>query len=171
MPVAATYEPIATSTVTGSAATDITFSSIPSTYTDLVLVCFIRSTRTLAYGVMSLRTNGNTSSVYNNIKFFGADGSQGVNGTSFELGPIASDHATASNIFSPCIIHFNNYANTTTHKTIIGETKNNNYQYGVQLSVGTFRSTSAIDTIRVYDGYGGNLAVGTTATLYGITAA
>ena len=33
-----TYEAIATNTVTGSSTTTVTFSSIPSTYTDLIIV-------------------------------------------------------------------------------------------------------------------------------------
>ena len=42
----ATYEPIATTTL-GSAATNITFSSIPATYTDLRLVLVARSDRAI----------------------------------------------------------------------------------------------------------------------------
>jgi hypothetical protein len=36
--VAATYEPIATSTVSGTVTLTVTFSSIPATYTDIVVV-------------------------------------------------------------------------------------------------------------------------------------
>ena len=41
--MASTYTPIASSTVTGSSTTTVTFSSIPATYTDLIVVSNYKS--------------------------------------------------------------------------------------------------------------------------------
>jgi hypothetical protein len=61
-----------------------------------------------------------------------------------------------------------NYSNTTTNKTIlIRSNEPNNYVVAI---VGLWRSTSAIDQVRIY-GDQGNLATGTSVTLYGIKAA
>ena len=54
MPV--TYEPIATATL-GTAANSYTFSSIPSTFTDLVLVVDVIEATANNYGI---RINGNS---------------------------------------------------------------------------------------------------------------
>ena len=57
----ATYEPIQTTTL-GSAAASYTFSSIPSTYTDLKLV--ITGTSVGAYADIDLRFNSDTATNY-----------------------------------------------------------------------------------------------------------
>ena len=67
-------------------------------------------------------------------------------------------------------MHFNNYSNTTTYKT--GLLKHMaNYGNQVQCFIGTWRSTSAITKISIIAGGSKNWASGSTATLYGITAA
>ena len=56
-----TYEPIATNTL-GSAASSVTFSSIPSTYTDLIVVMNYANSTGLAD--VFFRFNGDTGSNY-----------------------------------------------------------------------------------------------------------
>ena len=58
----ATYEKIAT-TPLGSAAATVTFSSIPATYTDLVLICNPISTATSG-AYMNMTYNSDTASNY-----------------------------------------------------------------------------------------------------------
>jgi hypothetical protein len=54
MAAGATYTPIATYTVSGSSTLTYTFSSIPSTYTDLVLVVNGSSSRPVITSLLGL---------------------------------------------------------------------------------------------------------------------
>ena len=58
--MAATYKLISSNVLTGSAAS-VTFSSIPSTYTDLVLRCSMRDTQSADFVSAFLRVNSITS--------------------------------------------------------------------------------------------------------------
>ena len=62
-----------------------------------------------------------------------------------------------------------NYANTTTNKTVL--LRNNNTAFGTEAQVGLWRSTSAINTIKLYLDRAEYYVVGSTFTLYGIKAA
>jgi hypothetical protein len=63
---------------------------------------------------------------------------------------------------------FMNYSNTTTYKTILSRLAT--AATSTEAEVNLWRSTSAIDTIKIYTS-GGNLLSGSTFTLYGIAAA
>jgi len=68
------------------------------------------------------------------------------------------------------IIHFQNYSNTTTFKTILS--RSSNAPVGTDALVNTWRSTAAINTITLFlNGGIQNFAVGSTFTIYGIAAA
>jgi len=62
MAAGATYEPIATTTVSGSSTSTVTFSSISGTYTDLVIIGNLGSQTTNAFPY--LQFNGDTGSNY-----------------------------------------------------------------------------------------------------------
>jgi hypothetical protein len=167
----ATYEPIATTTL-GSASSTITFSSISSAYTDLVLIMNSKSANginndgiNLAVGNGSLDTGSNYSATifYNNnagsIFSFSF-----INSTSSEIGLIHNE-------WSPTIIHFHNYSNTTTFKNFLGRTGTpGGSTTNIRQTIGLWRSTSAINIIRLQHG-GNEFIAGTVCTLYGIKAA
>ena len=72
--MAPTYIPIASTTLSSSAAS-VTFSSIPATYTDLVLKVSARTNRTgTTSQEMRLRFNGSTSNEYSNTALWGNAG-------------------------------------------------------------------------------------------------
>lgn len=162
--MATTYEAIQTYTVTGSNASDITFTSIPQTYTDLVLVS--NNKGTAGYNPLVQMGNGtlDTGSNYSVTYFNSAPGSsRSANRTNF-----FSDNITTSNFF-PEIYHFMNYSNTTTYKTTIWRHSDID---SVSAFVGLWRSKSAINTIKItYGDTASAMVVGSTFTLYGIKAA
>ena len=162
--MAATYEPIATNTVSGSSTTTITFSSIPATYTDLILITQqSNSSNQSSY----LRVNGDTGSNYSST-YLGGDGSSSYSGRRTNQTSFINDFATTYTSLAMDIIHFMNYANTTTYKTIIG--RDSVASVSVATAVGLWRSTAAINSISLQVA-GGNLVAGSTFTLYGIKAA
>jgi hypothetical protein len=161
MAAGSTYTPIATTTL-GSAASSYTFSSIPSTYTDLVLV---RSGGISTPDEIGLRFNGDTGSNYSytNVSGYGATASgRGSNQT---MGRGGAAWTSANNT----IWQIMNYANTTTYKTFLQRFNDPGDTVGAAVTL--WRSTAAINSVQVITLSGANLTVGTTLTLYGISAA
>lgn len=162
--MASTYEPIATTTL-GSSATSYTFSSIPSTYSDLVVVV-VGANATGDTG-LGLEFNGDTATNYSMTLIYG-NGSSAVSGRATSANKIdigRMDGSISSNIF-----HIQNYSNTTTNKTVIGR---GNAMSIVTATVGLWRSTAAINAVKIYGSSAGSASfnTGTTFTLYGIKAA
>jgi hypothetical protein len=158
-----TYTQIASTTL-GSTATTVTFSSIPSTYTDLVLVCNPLSTSGDTY----FQLNGDTGTNYS-LTYLTANGTTVYSGRTTSANYIYLDWLATSTTTGATnyIVNFMNYANTTTNKTTIG--RENNATAGVGTIVGLWRSTVAINSIKITAL--GTLQAGTTYNLYGITAA
>ena len=167
----ATYEPIATNTLS-SAQSSVTFSSISGSYTDLVLIITAQRATTSENPSLTLRFNSDTATNYSITNMRG-DGTNAVsarqssqNMMNFSFFTMAS----AANTFSTYILNIMNYANTTTFKTVIG--RSGDAGTGTQATVGLWRSTSAITSITITnDGSPTNFSSGSTFTLYGIQAA
>ena len=163
--MAKTYVPLATQTL-GSAVASVTFSSIPATYTDLVLVY----TGVIASGGevgLSLRFNGDSGANYSKTDIVGsgaaATSARDSNYTEANIG-LASSTTQANSIF-----HIMNYSNATTYKTALG--RGNNTGGYVRAGVGLWRSTAAITSITLIAGGLVNFNIGSTFTLYGISCA
>lgn len=163
----ATYEPIATTTLS-SAAASITFSSISSAYTDLrVVIVPITADNTGT----SLRINSDTNTNYSRTLINGnGTTAASVNATNADRMYLTySDPATSQPRL--ITIDFFSYAGST-YKTCLSTDANDKNGSGMVLSqVGLWRSTSAITSISFLTNTGGNFNTGTTATLYGIKAA
>jgi hypothetical protein len=166
-----TYEPIATYTLSNS-QNDIIFSSIPSTYTDLIIVFNGKSTNAgTSTNGMRCRINSDSGANYSATYLTGngstASSSRDTSITYFECGEISQTDNTAP---SQNIIHINNYANTNIYKTILCIA--NTATALTRTVVAQWRSTSAINSITLSRDFGTNqIKAGSTATLYGITKA
>jgi hypothetical protein len=154
-----TYDPIATQTL-GSATSIITFSSIPSTYTDLVLV--IQGSMATAGGNY-IQINGDTGNNYS-VTFIYGDGSSAVTTRSVNSPSASAFYLNTGQ--SNAILQFMNYSNTTTNKTFLSRANSSDF---VSARVSLYRSTSAISSITVGSTF--NYNTGSTFTLYGIKAA
>lgn len=166
----ATYEPIATTTL-GSAASSITFSSIPNTYTDLrVVLTYTRSNAGSMY--VALQFNSDTATNYSSTVLYGYGTGLGssllTSGTQMFLNDQDPGNGTnpamaTADIFS--------YAGSTFKTVLATHSADNNGSGGVSRTVGLWRSTSAITSILVKSWSTPTFAIGTTATLYGILKA
>ena len=168
MAAGSTYTPIATRTLSAATAS-VTFSSIPGTYTDLVLVAM--PIKISSGGDMLLQVNSSTSgTLYSFTTLMGAGGgltaSTRVTGLNYVYTDYYSGLSTAPTAH---IINFMNYSNTTTFKTML--MRANNAELGVDAIAGLWRSTDAINAINVFPTGGFNFEVGSTFTLYGILKA
>lgn len=158
--MARTYEPIATYTATGNIAS-YTFSSIPSTYTDLVFVFSGTGTTADLY----LQYNGDNAGNYSVTNLYGNGSSAGSNRAS---NTNVSYTGTITTSQCNVIANIQNYSNTTTYKTILSRASAANYE--IQARVAEWRSTTAINSIAVKT-TGSQFDTGSTFTLYGIKAA
>jgi hypothetical protein len=170
MAAGSTYTPIATTTL-GSSAASYTFSSIPSTYTDLVLV--VAGTTSVNGEAILMQYNGDTATNYSFTYLYGT-GSSAASGRQSSRAYAALNWGTAfsSTEQSNAIVTIHNYANSTTYKTCIARNNNPNGSSlaGTEAIVSLWRSTAAINSILVKSG-SGNMNAGFTLTLYGIQAA
>ena len=165
MAAGSTYTPIATTTL-GSAASSYTFSSIPSTYTDLVVMIQSIDSNN---ATPQMQFNNDTATNYSNTSLYG-NGTSAASGRNSNTTSIYLDDQLTASTTNPSIIIINvqNYANTTTYKTAILRDNRNG---GIMANVGLWRSTSAINRIDFTRGGGGTFNTGSTFTLYGIAAA
>jgi hypothetical protein len=167
MPAGSTYTPIATTTL-GSAAASYTFTSIPSSYTDLVLIVNGLLDSGTAQD-LRVQLNGDGGSNYSATNMYGTGSAAGsfryTNDTAGILDFYGSFSTTQRAI---SITSFMNYSNTTTNKTFIG--RSNRADSGTDAYVNLWRSTAAINSIYLFCP-SRNFAAGSTFTLYGIASA
>lgn len=171
-----TYEPIATTTL-GSDTATVSFTSIPSTYTDLILV-FVGAVASAGWEV-GIRFNNDATSLYTTTILYG-NGSSATSErlTTSSLGIVDSwtggNHGTTLGKNS-AIFQIMNYSNTTTYKTALvrGNANDSTGAPFVTGAVGLWRSTSAINRVDFisYPVTPINIKTGSTITLYGIKSA
>jgi hypothetical protein len=154
----ATYIALANYTVTGSAVNSVTFSSIPATYRDLVLVFSgALSADSPVYLTYNADTNG-----YTRISMSGdgsaASSNSGSDGRVVELGD------TQSNF----IAHIMDYSATDKHKTVL--TRSNDASRITYAGASRWASTNAITSILIDPDTTTQIAVGSTLSLYGIVS-
>jgi len=158
-----TYEPITTVTATGGSSI-LVMSSIPQTYTDLVLA--VNGDNTVD-DEFRLRFNSDDGSNYRVLFLYASSG--GVSSAEYA----STNYAQLGGIFTPGtatgsnMINIFSYSNTTINKTVVNTSNSGNY---TQFRTNTWKSTAAITRIDAYLA-GGTFTNPTTFSLYGIKAA
>jgi hypothetical protein len=158
-----TYVALST-TVLGSAASSVTFSSISQAYTDLVLV--INATADSGNPDSRIKFNGNTSNNMSGTILTG-NGTTASSARRTSLIQMEIDWTGMGTGIGQYAVHIMNYANTTTYKTFLVRAAF--AAKGSDAIVGMWSNTAAITSITV-DIPAGNFATGSTFTLYGIAA-
>lgn len=169
MAAGTTYSPIATVTLS-SALSQVTFSSIPSTYTDLVIVSSAKITS--GSGVdMVTRFNNDPGANYSASILYGTGATAGSTRLVSNAYMYCDYYgALDSAVYNTSIINIQNYANTTTYKTALIRSNNANTGLGLDAIVGLWRSTSAINSVILFP-ITSTFTTGSTFSLYGIAAA
>ena len=155
-----TYTPLANITL-GSSASSVTFSTIPATYRDLVLVVNGSANGT---DPIRARVNGDTGANYSRQVM------RGIAGTASALVGTGSEFVFSSSVsinerflFS---IQFMDYSATNKHKTVLSRA---NAEGQVDARASRWANTSAITSIQIYVS-GNEMNSGTSLALYGIVA-
>lgn len=164
-----TYVALATQTL-GTAASSVTFSSISASYTDLVLVASVQASTAGQGLTMQFNGDNGVGSLYSNTGLRG-NGSTVVsfrqsNNTNVLLSNIAEPPTSGG--FGLYTANFLNYSNTSVFKTIL--VRSNSAAFATETFVDLWRNTNAISSIQITIS-GGNIAVGSTFSLYGIANA
>jgi hypothetical protein len=170
-----TYTQIASSEISVNTGT-ITFSSIPSTFTDLVLRFSGRGNFGNANITPTIRLNGNSSGVYRNVNQFAnttaVSNSATTAATSIPSMAVIPDDAATANTFSDTELYIANYTQTARFKTmsLFSVAENNstaNFDWVVYHGAQRFGVTDAITSITIAMGADQYVA-GSTFYLYGI---
>ena len=161
--MASTYEPLATVTAGGGSNTQLVMSSIPSTYTDLVVVM---SGTINASNNFYIQFNGDTASNYSYTYLYG-DGTSASSARASNTAQSLLNYVGTTQ--STTLLSINNYSNSTTYKTVLS--RGSDSTLGSMAVVVLWRNTAAINSITIKCGPSGTFNSGSTFTLYGIKAA
>jgi hypothetical protein len=162
-----TFIKIASVTVGSGGASSMAFSSIPSTYTDLVVKVSARSnfainpqaalyvsTNVSSPSSRRIEGNGSSAASYTEASSINASGSTPAN-------------SSTANTFGNVELYFPNYAGSTNKSlSMDGVGENNTTAAYATLTAGLFSATTAINSITLATD--GNFIQYSTAILYGI---
>jgi hypothetical protein len=155
-----------------SAASGIEFTGIPQFYSDMVVVCSLRSTSTFGVGGVTwfdvlLSVNGNTSNLSNRfLAGNGASASSSAGGGEFVIR--VSDSATTANTFGSASLYFPNYAGATAKSISLDNVSETNATNARQaITAGLWNNTAPITSL-AFNASSGNIAAGSSISLYGI---
>jgi len=170
--MALTYQLIATVTVGSGGAANIEFTSIPATYTDLVIKYSTRDTTSGdVFQNLNMTFNNVGGTSYSQILLRGTGAAvasfSNNNTSSIQYHYSTAASATAST-FANGEVYIPNYTGSNNKSVSIDNVTENNATTAYQsLTAGIFSSSSAITSIKLASN-GANLAQYSTATLYGI---
>jgi hypothetical protein len=168
-----TYEAIATVTVGSGGAANMTFSSIPGTYTDLLVKVSARTDRSDWNDNSIVRFNADTGNNYSNRRLNGS-------GTTVESSSNTSQDGfyylnfngatSTSNTFSNNEMYIPNYTSSNQKSFSAERVVENNSATDniIAIIAGIWTGTAAITSISIAPFYGTNFVQYSTATLYGI---
>jgi hypothetical protein len=167
---------ISTNTLSSSASS-VTFSSIPTTFTDLKLTVSARSaTAGALFGYSQLKFNGSSTSDYSGRNIYGISSTIGTSGysaatnTDINGGHAGSSAGNLANSFTNTEAYIPNYNSSTTYKSYHAASvtpDNTTVNYFIAV-LGLLRSNNAaITSLTITDT--GNFVTGSTFSLYGIS--
>ena len=165
--MALTHKLIASSTAGSGGVANIEFTSIPSTYTDLMIMCSLRSN--IAANADDIKIEFNSSSSNFNWKNIYGTGSSVLsqNNTNNQVGTQPASSFTASS-FGNAFVYITNYASSNYKSISADSVAENNATRGDQALYATLWSdTAAITSIKLLPS-SGLLIEYSTAYLYGI---
>ena len=157
-----TYTALANVTLAGSSAS-VTFSSIPATYRDLILV-FNGGAVSGAHN-LTIALNSDTGANYSAVHMSGTGSSTESSGSNANrllnyYGYLEANQNTV------IIAQFMDYSATDKHKTYLS--RSNNAGNGISAVAGRWANTAAITSIAITTG--ANYSSGSTFTLFGIAS-
>lgn len=164
-----TFKKIQTIEVGAGGSTEISFTAIPGTFTDLQVVYSIRNARTPApVDNLLIGFNGSYSSITDR-NIYGS-GSSVASGTGYPTGGYSNTAGTTSNTFSNGMIYIPNYLSSSDKSwSADGVTENNAAEAYSVLIAGLWSNSAAITSIQLKTDISTSILQYSSATLYGIS--
>lgn len=154
-----------------SAASNVTFSGIPSTYKDLIIHYSAKHSYAGSVGVRDagIRLNGDLGSNYTSVYMNGAGSSpesSTISGTSFQ---ILYGMASANQLSGT--IQIIDYSTSDKNKAIIYSAgMGSDSNYGAYAQVGRWANNEAVNSVSITPSGSYTLLAGSTFSLYGVIA-
>lgn len=156
------------SNVLSASASSVTFSSIPSTYTDLVLRASIRSDAASGQEVIYINPNSLTTNQSSTVIEGNGSNGAGSNRTT-RIETRAVGNTATSNTFSSSETYIPNYNSASVHPiSNFGVAENNNTVAVMNAVASLWNSATAISSLSVTLAIGTNFLSGSSFYLYGI---
>jgi len=166
--MASSMTKISSVTVGSGGASSIDFTSIPQTYTDLVVKISGRTTRSANQEDLRISYNGSTATFTARLLQGTGTAAASYTDTRF-FGSVPSASAT-STTFGNLEAYIPNYAGSTNKSASVDYVCENNATAAEEgLVASLWSTTSAITSISITGNSSGNFVQYTTATLYGVT--
>ena len=169
--MALTYQAIATVTVGSGGAADITFSSIPATYTDLVILSNVRFDQSSDNGLY-IQFNGDVTGTSYSRRYLLGDGSSASSSSSSStnrgMGGIGARSTSTASTFANSLCYIPNYAGSNNKSVSVDAVNENNATSADAMLWASLWSNSAAITSIKLSPNSGNIVQYSTATLYGI---
>jgi hypothetical protein len=167
-----TYTLISSNVLTSSAAS-VTFSAIPSTYTDLVLRMSIRTSRASTQDSLKVVLNSVTTGIlYSNTNLYGngaGAASDRTDDNSFNYRLVVNAANNTANTFTNVEMYLPSYTASQNKPISFDFAFEDNSTTAFRTAIaGLFRSTSAISTIAFTSNNAANFESGSSFYLYGI---
>ena len=148
----------------------ITFSAIPDTYTDLLLVASVRADRELLADGIKLTLNGSTSG-FTGRGLYTFDGSVASNAISQNEFAVSNANFSTASVFANSSFYFPNYRSSVAKSfSADGVTENNATGNFMAIQAGLWSGTDPITSIVVAPWAGTLWYEYSSFSLYGITA-
>jgi hypothetical protein len=159
-----TYTPLANVTL-ATATSTLSFSSIPATYRDLILIGNVQAQGD-SFLQYRLRVNSDTGTNYDNVRLDGNGSAPNTSGD-YAASEMTFFNSSTSGVFSVMITNFLDYSATDKRKSVIARSSGPQNTVGVQGS--SWRNTNAITSITIFTP-SGQFTVGSSWSLYGVIA-
>jgi hypothetical protein len=164
----ATFEKIAFTEVGSGGAASIDFSSIPSTFTDLKLICSVRSSAA-SEDISYLSLNGSTTGF--SARYLQGNGSTASSSTLARWGGNFTASNNTASTFGSAELYFPNYLSSNQKSySVDNVTETNGTTAYAGIVAGLWTGTAAINQITLTPA-SGNYVQYSTFTLYGIKKA
>lgn len=168
-----TYTLIAHQELTSSQAS-ITFSSIPATFTDLVLVTSMRTNRSGFEDSIRISFNSSGGTAYSIRRLYGNGSSVASNANTSQafIEPYSvNGNTSVANTFASMQVYIPNYRVSAAKSVSIDLVSEDNGTSALQsINAALWNDNAAITSIAMVPNTGTSFLTGSSATLYGITA-
>lgn len=152
-----------------SAAASIEFTSIPQTFTDLVVLLSCRTDRADILDGINGNINGSSAN-FTTRNLIGDGSTASSNTTSVGTLGLATGSTSTANTFGNTAVYIPNYTAATNKSISADQVMENNATSSFQiLRAILWSNTAAITSITFVPQVGTNLVAGSTISLYGIT--